>query len=219
MFIENLSSNPHYYVYVVVTLVLSSVLHELAHGWAAIWQGDRTPIDQGHMTIDPRVHMGFLSLLMVLLMGMGFGAMPVNPRRFRSRHGDTLVSLAGPLMNLILAVVALTGLASWQLLSKDSSEVGTMQANLREFLWVFSYINIVLSVFNLIPIPPLDGSNMLANLHLGYARLIGRVNDARVFVFAYLVVVGVLTSKECNIFRFGQWTAELYLRWLYTLFA
>ena len=93
-----------YFGCVVVTVIISIVLHELAHGWAAIWQGDDTPKMAGHMTADPMVHMGGMSLLMLALVGMAFGAMPVNPRNFRSRFGDALVSAAGPAMNFLLAL-------------------------------------------------------------------------------------------------------------------
>jgi len=219
MFIDHLSSNPHFYVYVVVTMVLSVVMHELAHGWAAIWQGDRTPIDLGHMTIDPRVHMGALSLLMLVFCGICYGAMPVNPRRFRSRYGHAWVSLAGPLMNLMLALLALTGLAAWRLAAHAVTLQNTTNSNLQEFLWVFGYCNIALCVFNLIPIPPLDGSSILANLNKGYARLIERVRDPRVNMFALLVVITVISSDEVNIYRLGGWVAGHYLQWLYALAA
>ena len=102
-----------YFGCVVVTVIISIVLHELAHGWAAIWQGDDTPRIAGHMTPDPMVHMGGMSLLMLALVGMAFGAMPVNPRNFRSRYGDALVSAAGPAMNFLLAMVAQIILGVW----------------------------------------------------------------------------------------------------------
>ena len=107
---------------VVITVVISIVLHELAHGWAAIWQGDDTPRQMGHMTGDPMVHMGGFSLLMLALVGMAFGAMPVNPGNFRSRYGDALVSAAGPAMNFLLALVALTALAVWVKISGSAIE-------------------------------------------------------------------------------------------------
>ena len=89
-FIQNLfePEKQLYFGCVVVTVIISIVLHELAHGWAAIWQGDDTPRQMGHMTADPMVHMGGFSLLMLALVGIAFGAMPVNPRNFRSRYGS-----------------------------------------------------------------------------------------------------------------------------------
>ena len=74
------------------------------------------------MTADPMVHMGGFSILMLVLVGMAFGLMPVNPRNFRSRYGDALVSAAGPAMNFLLAFIALTALVVWVKASGDAAE-------------------------------------------------------------------------------------------------
>lgn len=216
MFLSKLSSDPHFFVYVVVTMVISVVLHELAHGWAAIWQGDRTPIELGHMTIDPRVHMGAASLILLALAGMCFGAMPVDPTRFRSRHSDMIVSFAGPLMNLLLAFLALTTLGIWNNIG-DSGEQSMVQDNLRQFLWVFGYCNVALCVFNLIPIPPLDGSTVLAGISKGYKRMIESVRDPMIFMIAFAVLFVVLSSEERSIYRLGAYLANEYLGWIYSL--
>lgn len=217
MFIETLSSNPAHFVYVVVTMVFSIVLHELAHGWAAIWQGDRTPIDTGHMTIDPRVHMGAISLIMLALVGMCFGAMPVDPSRFRSRYGDALVSAAGPLMNLLLAFVTLTGLSIWMVNVGGSKELSVQGGNLLQFLSVFGVSNIALFLFNLIPVPPLDGATVLASLHKGYARILRRVQDPRVFLVAFLVVFMVLGSSNYGLYQLASEIAGGYVGWVISI--
>ena len=217
MFLSKLSSDPHFFVYVVVTMVVSVVLHELAHGWAAIWQGDRTPIELGHMTIDPRVHMGVPSLLLLVFAGMCFGAMPVDPSRFRSRHSDMIVSFAGPLMNLLLALLAITVLGIWKLNIGEPETQSQVHRNLCEFLWVFGYCNVALCVFNLIPIPPLDGSTVLAGISKGYKRLIESVRDPRAFLIAFVVLFAVLSSEERSIYRLGAYLANHYLGWIYSL--
>lgn len=219
MFIESISTNPAFFVYVVVTMVLSVVLHELAHGWAAIWQGDRTPIETGHMTIDPRVHMGAISLIMLALMGMCYGAMPVDSTRFRSRYGDALVSAAGPLMNLLLAFLALTGLSVWQVAVRDSSETSEVSGNLLQFLWVFGVSNVALFLFNLIPVPPLDGARVLANLNRGFARMLRRVQDPRVFLIAFVVVFMVLSSNDYGLYKLASGIANSYVRWVVSVLA
>jgi Zn-dependent protease len=219
MFIENISANPAFFVYVVVTMVFSVVLHELAHGWAAIWQGDRTPIETGHMTVDPRVHMGAISLIMLALMGMCYGAMPVDRTRFRSRYGDALVSAAGPLMNLLLAFLALTGLSVWRVTIGGSTEMSVMSENLLQFLWVFGVSNIALFLFNLIPVPPLDGASVLANLHKGYARMLRRVQDPRVFLIAFVVVFMVLSSNDYHLYKLAGGIANPYVRWVVSVLA
>ncbi|MGK0157103.1 MAG: Zn-dependent protease [Neolewinella sp.] len=219
MFIESISTNPAFFVYVVVTMVLSVVLHELAHGWAAIWQGDRTPIETGHMTIDPRVHMGAISLIMLALMGMCYGAMPVDSTRFRSRYGDALVSAAGPLMNLLLAFLALTGLSVWQVAVRDSIEVSEVSGNLLQFLWVFGVSNVALFLLNLIPVPPLDGARVLANLNKGFARMLRRVQDPRVFLIAFVVVFMVLSSNDYGLYKLARGIANSYVRWVVSVLA
>jgi Zn-dependent protease len=219
LFIESISTNPAFFVYVVVTMVLSVVLHELAHGWAAIWQGDRTPIETGHMTIDPRVHMGAISLIMLALMGMCYGAMPVDSTRFRSRYGDALVSAAGPLMNLLLAFLALTGLSVWQVAVRDSSEVSEVSGNLLQFLWVFGVSNVALFLLNLIPVPPLDGARVLANLNKGFARMLRRVQDPRVFLIAFVVVFMVLSSNDYGLYKLARGIANSYVRGVVSVLA
>lgn len=216
MFVQCLAENPHHFVYVVVTLVFSIVLHELAHGWAAIRAGDRTPIELGHMTIDPRVHMGWPSLLMVFAFGIGYGAMPVDPRRFRHRHGEAFVAAAGPLCNLLLAIAALTGLAIWNL-ATDLETASVEGGNLRAFLWTFGYVNLALAVFNLLPLPPLDGSTVLASLHRGYRDLLARIQQPVVFLAAFILVWALLGDEEHGIYATaGSWSGH-YVRWIYSL--
>ncbi len=143
-------------------VIFSIVLHELAHGWAALWQGDDTPRRLGRMTVNPLVHMGLTSLLIFALIGLAWGAMPVNPGRFRNRrYGDVLVSLAGPAMNILLSLAARTGLSLWL---RFGSTAQPLHENVTTFLWTGGWLNIVLALLNLLPIPPLDGSRILAGL-------------------------------------------------------
>ena len=79
-----------FFVSVIFTVIISIILHELAHGVAALWQGDTTPRDAGHMTINPLIHMPPISIALLLLVGIAWGLMPVNPGRFRSRWGEAM---------------------------------------------------------------------------------------------------------------------------------
>ncbi len=172
---------------VVITVVISIVLHELAHGWAAIWQGDDTPRQMGHMTGDPMVHMGGFSLLMLVLVGMAFGLMPVNPRNFRSRYGDALVSAAGPAMNFLLALVALTVLAVWVKISGSAIEGPSKNGQL--FLQIFGTTNIALGIFNLLPVPPLDGSTVLGNFVPAYRRWLDSLGNPTWMLFIVFMIL------------------------------
>jgi len=194
---------------VVVTVVISIVLHELAHGWAAIWQGDDTPRLQGHMTADPMVHMGGMSLLMLVLVGFAFGAMPVNPHNFRSKYGDALVSAAGPMMNVLLAFIALTTLAVW-LKFADVPAEGPAR-NGQFFLETFGTWNIVLAIFNLLPVPPLDGSTILGNFMPVYRRWLDNLGNP-MFLFFILIMVLWNAPQNYQPFTIAQNIATAYVK-------
>jgi len=179
-FIENLfePGGQLFFVCVVLTVVISIVLHELAHGWAAIWQGDDTPRISGHMTADPLTHMGGMSLFALVLVGIAWGAMPVNPNRFRHKYGDALVSVAGPAMNIILALIGLSILAIWWRI--DGMAQAGVAFNLQKFLEIFGIWNIVLAMFNMAPVPPLDGSKIIGNLIPAYQRILDRMPNPEI---------------------------------------
>jgi Zn-dependent protease len=151
LFIMEAFTNPVFYVQAVVVTILSICLHELGHGFAALSQGDDTPSRSGHITLNPVVHMGVPSLVLLMVIGIAWGQMPVNPSRFRSRQwGDFLVSIAGPLTNLALTALFVAALtAKIQFVSPT-------------FLRYGAIINASLFLLNMIPIPPLDGFNVFS---------------------------------------------------------
>lgn len=188
LFLRTAIDSPFFYFSWVFTVVVSVILHELAHGWAAMWQGDDTPRREGRMTADPLVHMGGYSLIMLFVCGIAWGQMPVNPWRFRSRYGEAYVSLAGPAMNLLLSVIALTlqfFLTVWNVLPDTPTG-----RNIFEFLYIFGTANLVLALFNLIPVPPLDGSKVLANFSRGYRQLVE--DPSRQGLFAVIFILAFI---------------------------
>ena len=151
-------------------LILSVVVHEFAHGWVAQRQGDNTAAMLGRLTLNPLPHIdpvgsvlvpGLLALLPgVIILGWA-KPVPVNPRNFRNyKRGDILVSLAGVTANLILALLLALVLA---IVVRVGGPVtaGSLGGILVAMLQYGVIINIVLMLFNLIPIPPLDGSHLL----------------------------------------------------------
>ena len=142
--------------------ILSICLHELAHGVVAIGQGDNTPTKTGHMTFNPIVLMGVESIFMLCLFGISWGAMPVDPTKFRSRQwGDLMVSAAGPLSNAILGFISiglLKASAHYQFLSRD-------------FFFLAAIVNFNLFLFNCLPIPPLDGFYIFSKFFPGLRKL------------------------------------------------
>ena len=151
MFITTLTTNPVYFFRVVVIVIISVTLHELAHGWAAMSQGDDTPERTGHLTLNPVVHMGWESIIFLCLAGIAWGKMPVNPYKFRwGKLSNILVSGAGPFSNLVIAILCISLCKLF--LYSPLREIASIQ-----FVYMAARINLVLFLFNLIPLPPLDG--------------------------------------------------------------
>ena len=141
-------------------VISSIVLHELGHGFAALWEGDTTPRDTGHLTINPIVHMGWFSIIALLIMGIAWGLMPVNPSRFRhGRRGWAVVAAAGPAVNLLLSALCIV---LYAVVMRYAIFAEPLSGNLKMFLFVGGWLNIYLMLFNLMPVPPLDGSMILS---------------------------------------------------------
>jgi Zn-dependent protease len=148
MLIQMLLSDPLSYLRLIVIMILSICLHELAHGVVAISQGDRTPSQTGHITLNPLVHMGVESIVVLCLFGIAWGEMPIDPKQFKSRQwSDVLVSAAGPLSNLGLGFIGITMMR----IAGDSEFLS------RDFFYLAAIVNFNLFLFNCLPIPPLDG--------------------------------------------------------------
>lgn len=143
---------------------MSVVVHEVSHGYAALFFGDETARYQGRLTLNPLKHLDLTGSVIVPLFliltksGFVFGwakPVPINPYNFRNRKwAEPIVALAGPLSNITLAII-------FGLLIRFGGDLGILSPS---FLYIANYvviINLVLAIFNLIPIPPLDGSHLL----------------------------------------------------------
>lgn len=174
-------------------VVVSIVLHELGHGFAAIRCGDRTPIELGHMTLNPVVHMGPNSLIAFALFGLAWGMMPVSPSRFRGEYDELKVSGAGPAVNVGLAVICGVAGGIWIALA-GGYLLGAVHAsdnlyrNVQVFWQLGCSLNVALAILNLLPIPPLDGSTMLADVWPRYRRLYHHPNARGIGMVAFVLV-------------------------------
>ncbi|MDX2146423.1 MAG: site-2 protease family protein [Planctomycetota bacterium] len=207
--------NPAVAVSWVFWVVVSIVLHELGHGVAAIRCGDPTPRASGHMTLNPMVHIPPMAWLMFALFGFTWGLMPVQPSNFHGRYDDSKVALAGPSVNLALALLCAPLAAFWIHLTQMPAtgtqpilEVdGPLRDNVRIFFTVGVMINLFGLVFNLIPIPPLDGSRIAANFSREYENffnsergaLVGFLAFAGLFFFGGSAVWGVAMDISANL--------------------
>lgn len=149
-------------IFEIIVLIFSAIAHEYMHGWAAFRLGDSTAKDAGRLTMNPLAHLEwfgsfFLPLVMVVTkMPFVFGwakPVPYNPYNLRDkRYGDAKVALAGPAANLLIAIFFGLFLRFFPIFNLNFSGL----------LVIIIYINLILAVFNLVPLPPLDGSKILA---------------------------------------------------------
>ncbi len=183
----------------IIALIMSVVLHEMAHGYAANWLGDPTARLQGRLSANPLVHLDPLMSVIVpgLLIFSGspflFGAakpVPYNPYNFRNQKwGEAIVAVAGPVANLVIALV-------FSILVRFSEVLG-LNAAFVSLAVSIVVLNIFLALFNLVPIPPLDGSKILPRLlplelGLKYDAFRFRLEQNIGIAFAVVIIAFVL---------------------------
>ncbi len=145
-------------IILLIVIIISLTFHEFGHAWTAKKFGDDTAERMGRLTLNPVAHIDPMGLLMVAIIGFGYAKpVPTNPARFNSRMADLWVSAAGPAMNLLLAFISINLLAAGIIYQIDMLNM----AGVRFFLQYMTYINLILMLFNLIPIGPLDGHYIL----------------------------------------------------------
>ena len=176
----------------LIVLLLSLTFHEFFHAWTAWRLGDDTAARMGRLTLNPVPHIDLLGTIILPLMNAPIGwakPVPVNPSRFnrsvKMSTGDILVSSAGPLSNLLLGLIAAILLGGFARFAPDLVERGTAGFAL---LTRFIVVNASLAIFNLLPIPPLDGGHVAENL-MPYRWRAGWEQFARFSPFLLIAVV------------------------------
>ncbi len=146
-------------LYSLPAILISLSFHEWGHAYAAYRLGDSTARNLGRMSINPARHIDPLGLLMLVVARFGWAKpVPINPRNFKNlRRDDTIVSLAGITVNFGLALASMLAIYIFAILGGTNFVIANI-------LYYFLSINLGLMVFNLIPLPPLDGSHVLENL-------------------------------------------------------
>jgi Zn-dependent protease len=201
------------FILIIIAIIISLSFHEFGHAWTAKKFGDDTAERMGRLTLNPIAHIDPVGLLMVATIGFGFAKpVPTNPRNFNSYYASALISVAGPAMNLILAFVAINLLAGAQYFQIDY----LMQEGPTTFLYFMAIINMLLMLFNLLPIGPLDGHYILPyflsrenaykysqwNAQYGGMALMGLIllSFVGVPIFSYLKDFGAILANYLVIF-------------------
>ncbi len=173
--------------------MLCITFHELSHGFVAYRLGDNTAKDAGRLTLNPIKHIDIIGLAMMVFVGFGWAKpVPVNMNNFKNpKTGMAVTALAGPISNILLAIVVffIFGLVYGPL--EKSGNVGNIVMNM---LYSTAYLSCALAVFNIIPLPPLDGSKVLfALLPQGMYYKLMRYERYGMIILLVLVVFNVLT--------------------------
>ena len=155
--VQRAAEDPVGFIAFIVAIVLGITVHEFMHAYAATRMGDDTARLMGRLSLNPMAHLDPFGTLLLVLAGFGYGKpVPFNESRLRSAFGVTLIALAGPVAN-----VALAALCAIPLRFGSAAALGTAYETILSSIVLW---NCVLAIFNLIPIPPLDGSNVVYGL-------------------------------------------------------
>lgn len=192
--------DPAFLFYVGLSLIVAATVHEFAHAYVADRLGDPTPRSQGRLTLNPLAHLDLLGSLLILLAGFGWAKpVQINPANFNDwRRDSIIVAAAGPLANVtflfILGVPYKLGLV----------ESGMAGGVLGTLLLVMIRINAMLAVFNLLPVPPLDGSKIL----MGVLPPAQAISYARLQPYGVLILLLLVMTNVLGAFLIGP------MRWL-----
>lgn len=194
-----------YVISALIVIFLTMPVHEWAHGFVAFKLGDPTPRYLGRLTLNPLAHIDYVGALMILLFGFGWAKpVQVNSRYFKNpKWGMAITAFAGPLANIIVAFISLL-IAFGIIYTTTWLSYSVIWLNFILSVFIFiAQINISLAVFNLIPIPPLDGSKLLSALLPN--RIYYRIMQYERYFFIVIVlllVTGILNYPLDLLFEF-----------------
>jgi len=197
----------------IIVLLIAFTVHELAHAVTADYLGDPTPRRMGRITLNPLKHLDPFGTIMLIIAGFGWAKpVMVNPMNMRGnpRTSMAIVAIAGPLSNFVMAGIAAIFFRSG-LVDINSLMAGADTLSLTNLLFQFLYINLALAFFNLLPVPPLDGSKILYAILP--AEMVYRLRPLEQYGFMILFLVVFLVPQVLDVLVWGpvQVTAQLLI--------
>lgn len=210
-----LNLSPSELIQAIIIIVISLTVHEFGHSLMAIRLGDDAPRREGRLTLNPLAHIDFIGFVMLLVAGFGW-AKPVNidPRALKKPQRDEiLISLAGPLANVLLAVAA--ALIVWAFVAARESISRTLLVGIFNVLTQAAAINMGLALFNMLPIPPLDGSHLVTTW-LTRVNMPLAVTYFRYGSWALLALIVIERVTRIDILPIGRLTVTI-VKWFYRL--
>ena len=179
-------------LFALPAVLIAITFHEFAHGWVADKLGDETSRMQGRLTLNPLAHLDPAGFILLLFAGFGWGKpVQINTRNFNrnvsATKGETLVALAGPMINFILSIVFAFILGAFYKFTPADFITSNIGKVIFLLIQECIIINIGLGVFNLLPLPPLDGSKIFLNL-FSYSARRWIIEHERFFYYAFLII-------------------------------
>lgn len=202
---------------IAIAMVTGIAFHEFSHAWAANELGDDTAAKQGRLTLNPLAHLDPMGTILLFIVGIGWGKpTPVNPYRLRVgvKRGNMLVAVAGPISNFVFAFIASIPLIfGWvEPISFDYIELASGTQILGTFLLLIAFLNVILGVFNLIPIHPLDGFKVLLGiLPDELSRPLASLSRWGPALLIGLILIGFIAPEYSPILWIFDGAADLFL--------
>lgn len=199
------------FIYLVPAILIALTFHEVAHGYASYRLGDPTPLSDGRLSLNPLHHLDPIGTLMLIFFRFGW-AKPVivNPGYYKNpKAGMAIVGVAGPLANFLQALVAFVIMTA--MLKVGGGAISPILEAVYKFLYIYAFINVGLGIFNLIPVPPLDGSKVFGALlpERLYFRMT-QISGYGFLVVILLIYFGLLNGPL-------QWARDLVVSGLTSL--
>lgn len=210
-------------LFIAVAAVISIVLHELAHGYVALWNGDPTAKVNGRLTLNPLAHFDLIGFVMLMVVGFGYAKpVPVNPYNFKhQKRGIFTVAIAGITVNIILAFLACGLLMLMVFFARLWTGASTVFLGFSEFFRYLAQMNLNLFFFNLLPIYPLDGFRIVEAFTKFTNPYTKFMRDYGQYILIALILLGVVVDMfnlpafidilGTYISTFAGWVHELFM--------